>query len=116
MAKQEGIVNGEKVLTEEEIAAKKEKAEATKDALEKTVLDDEAINTLVSERAELLSTAKTILGDKMPECIDCPKEIKTAVIDHVLDMGDLSVIEEFRDSGIEELTFSQNKFYRTGAY
>ena len=74
----------------EEMEKKKDKAEASKDAMAKTVLDDSAINTLVSERATLLTTAQGILKDKMPECTDCPKEIKTAVIDAVLDMGDLS--------------------------
>lgn len=74
----------------EEMEKKKDKAEASKDAMAKTVLDDSAINTLVSERAKLLTTAQGILKDKMPECTDCPREIKTAVIDAVLDMGDLS--------------------------
>jgi hypothetical protein len=62
----------------------KEKAEATADALKGQQLSDEDINVLVSERATLLSDAKAILGDKMPECNDCPVDIKTAVIDHVL--------------------------------
>ena len=74
----------------EEIKKDKDKAEATADALKKSTLDDDAINVLVSDRASLISKASLILGDKMPECTDCPKEIKGAVIDKVLDMGDLS--------------------------
>ena len=64
----------------------KEEANAAKDAALSKVLTDADINALVDKRAELLSTAKAILGDKMPECTDCEKEIKTAVIDHVLDL------------------------------
>jgi len=74
----------------EKLKKDKEKAEAEKDTLKKDALDADAIDKLVGERAELLATAKNILGDKMPECTDCPKEIKTAVVDEVLNMGDLS--------------------------
>ena len=74
----------------EELEKEKDKAEAGKDAAEKLVLDDDTINKMVSDRAGLLTEAKDILGDKMLECTDCPKEIKAAVIDAVLDMGDLS--------------------------
>jgi len=70
----------------EELKKKADKAEAAKDAALKNVLDEKALDALVGERAELLSTAKEILGDAMPECTDCPKEIKTAVIDKVLDL------------------------------
>lgn len=78
-----------KKLTEEEeekekLKKEKDEAEAKKDALEKEKMSDEALNTLISERAALLVQAKAILGDKMPECTDCPLEIKTAVIDHIL--------------------------------
>ena len=62
----------------------KEKAKATADSLKTAQMSDEDINKLVSERATLLSDARMILGDKMPECSDCPVEIKSAVIDHVL--------------------------------
>lgn len=74
----------------EDMEKEKDKAEAAKDAALKTVLSDDDINKMVSDRAELISTATMILGDKMPECVDCPKEIMTAVIDKVLDIGDLS--------------------------
>lgn len=91
-AEKEAFKKKEEEAEEEKEAMKKDKdkAEAAKDAMAKTVLDDAAINSLVAERAKLLTTAGRILGDKMPECMDCPKEIKTAVIDNVLDMGDLS--------------------------
>jgi len=73
-----------------EMEKEKDKAEAAKDALEKSTLDSDAINKLVADRAELIATAKEILGDKMKECTDCPKEIKSAVIDKVLGETDLS--------------------------
>lgn len=78
-----------KKLTEEEeekekLKKEKDKAEAEKDALEKEKTSDSDLNTLISERAALLVQAKTILKDKMPECVDCPQEIKIAVIDSIL--------------------------------
>ena len=91
-AKEEAFKKKEKEDEEEKEKMKKDKeqADAAKDAALKTVLDADAINKLVSDRAELLSTASMILTDKMPECKDCPKEIKIAVIDKILDLGDLS--------------------------
>lgn len=91
-AEKEGL---KKKLEEEEMEKKKaikekDKAFAAKDAAETLVLDDDKINKLVSDRALLLTTAKEILGDKMPDCGDCPREIKAAVIDKILDLGDLS--------------------------
>jgi len=78
----------EKLTKEEEeklkLKKEKDKAEAEKDALEKEKMSDSDLSALISERAELLVQAKTILGDKMPDCVDCPKEIKTLVIDHIL--------------------------------
>jgi len=78
-----------KKLTEEEeekekMKKEKDEAEAKKDALEKEKMSDSDLSDLISERAALLVQAKAILGDKMPECTDCPQEIKTAVIDHIL--------------------------------
>jgi len=78
-----------KKLTEEEeekekLKKEKDKAEAEKDASEKEKMSDSDLSALISERAALLVQAKAILGDKMPECTDCPLEIKTAVIDHIL--------------------------------
>lgn len=78
-----------KKLSEEEeekkkLKADKDKAEAEKDAAEKEKVSDADLNKLIADRAELLTTAKGILGDKMPECTDCPQEIKTAVVDHIL--------------------------------
>jgi hypothetical protein len=74
----------------EEMKKEKDKADAAKDALSTQILDTEKINKMVSDRAALLVEASAILKDKMLECIDCPREIKAAVIDHVLDLGDLS--------------------------
>lgn len=68
----------------DEEKAEKDKAQAKADALEKDKMSSDALNTLIEDRAALIVSAKGILGDKMPECIDCPLEIKTAVIDHVL--------------------------------
>ena len=78
-----------KKLTKEEeekekLKKEKDEAEAKKDALEKEKMSDSDLSALISERATLLVQAKAILGDKMPECTDCPLEIKTAVIDHIL--------------------------------
>ena len=78
-----------KKLTKEEeekekMKKEKDEAEAKKDALEKEKMSDSDLSALISERAALLVQAKAILGDKMPECTDCPLEIKTAVIDHIL--------------------------------
>lgn len=83
-----------KKLSEEEeekkkLKAGKDKAEAEKDAAEKEKVSDADLSKLIADRAELLTTAKGILGDKMPECTDCPMEIKTAVIDHILPDMDL---------------------------
>lgn len=66
------------------LKAEKDKAEAEKDAAEKEKVSDADLNKLIADRAELLTTAKSILGDKMPECTDCSLEIKTAVVDYVL--------------------------------
>lgn len=78
---------------EEEIKKVKKENETMKaqnDALKSQKMDDSAINELVSERAALLSKARTILGDSLPQCVDCPKEIKAAVIDHILPDMDLT--------------------------
>ncbi|MCP4090828.1 MAG: hypothetical protein GY746_13715, partial [Gammaproteobacteria bacterium] len=74
----------------EEMEKKKDKAEASKDALEKSTLDSDQLNKHISDRAILIVDARAILGDKMPECVDCPKEIMSAVVDHVLGLDDLS--------------------------
>ena len=74
----------------EKLKKEKEAAEGSKDAAEKLVLKDDDLNKLVADRAVLIAGATAILGDKMPECTDCPREIKAAVVDKVLDMGDLS--------------------------
>lgn len=69
----------------EEMKKEKDKAEAAKDSLmaEASKFSDDAITKMVSDKAILLSTAKNILGDKMPECVGCDMEIKAAVVDHV---------------------------------
>lgn len=73
----------------------KESADAKADILEKSKLSDADISVLVTERAELLADARAILGDKMPKCVDCPKEIKTLVVDHLL--PDLKVSDQTDD-------------------
>lgn len=74
----------------EEMKKKKEEAEATKDAALKKVLTDEQLSEVVKSHVELIVDAKMILGDKMPECGICPKEIKSAIIDHVYGETDFS--------------------------
>ena len=68
---------------------KKEAAEAKADATEKAKLSDADISKMISDRAVLLTEARIVLGDKMPKCVDCPVEIKTLVIDHILPDMDL---------------------------
>ncbi len=102
-----------------ELKKKADKAEAAKDAAEKLVLDDDSINKLVSDRASLLAQAKDILGDKMPECNDCPKEIKAAVVDSVLDLGDLSgksadYIDAAYDMAIEQHKKAKDSIQKLG--
>jgi len=95
----------EKKLSAEEEKAKKEKEDKEKalkekdaalalaDSLKKEKLTDADIGALVGERAKLLADAVAILGDKMPECVDCPAQIKTLVVEDVLpdmDMKDKS--------------------------
>ena len=89
---EESKTEAEKKL--EEINKKMDELMAKKDAIEaemkQSKTSDEQINKLVAERAELLTKAKTILGDKMPACMDCTKDIKTLVVEHVLDGIDLT--------------------------
>lgn len=68
--------------------AQRDKALAERDAALADKLSDADISKMVHERAEVIATARTILGDKMPEC-DCAREIKTAVVNHVFDGADL---------------------------
>jgi len=72
----------------EKIKAEKEKdeAKAKADVIEKDKKSDDDIAKLVTEKAILLSDAKAILGDYMPECLSCDSEIKSAVVKAVLDM------------------------------
>jgi SMC interacting uncharacterized protein involved in chromosome segregation len=86
----------------EELKKKKEASDAKADALAKDQLSTDAINKLVSERAGLLADSKAILGDAMPECTDCPREIKAAVVDHVLKAGDLSAKSDAYIDGLYE--------------
>jgi len=95
----------EEETDEKEKAIKgKEKAEATADAAKKEIITDAAMNDMVGERAKLLVDSKIILGDKALECNDCPKEMKTAVIDKVmsLDMAGKSddYIEAMYDAAV----------------
>jgi hypothetical protein len=86
-------LNKQKEDLDAEIAnlkASKDALEGERDAAKKQVLSDDAVSKLVSDQLSLVIEAKEILGDKMPECLNCPKEIKTAVVDKVLDLGDLS--------------------------
>lgn len=83
----------EKAMKEKDEAEKeKEKATASKDAALKEKLDDATIDAMVSERAELLANARIIVKDELPECDNCPKEMKLAVIDKVL--GKIEGIED----------------------
>ncbi len=61
----------------------KEKAKAQADAMANDQLSDDALETLVNDRATLIVNATKILGDEMLEC-NCPTEIKSAVISKIL--------------------------------
>jgi len=78
-------IKGEKEEEEKE----KEKATATADALQGEKLSDEDINKLVAGRAVLLTDATLILGENMPVCAENPIEIKTAVVNKILQDMDL---------------------------
>lgn len=69
----------------EEAIKEKDKAEAAKDSLtaDAKKFTDDAIKKMVADKAVLLTTARSILGDKMPECVTCDSEIKAAVIEKV---------------------------------
>lgn len=76
--------------------AAKDAAEAKADLATKAVLTDDAINTLVNDRAVLMADALSVLGaDKMPECKTCPLELKSAVVDHVTGLDLSGKSEEY---------------------
>lgn len=79
-------------MEEEKKKAEQEKdsAQAKLDAMQKDAVTDDKINNLVAERAALIADAKDVLGDKMPKCMDCPAEMKAAVIDQLIPGMDLS--------------------------
>lgn len=93
----------------EEEGKEKEKAMASKDVAvkelenyKKNQLTDDAIGELVSKQAELLATATSILGkDAMPECGNCPKEIKSAVVDKVLGLDMSGKPEDYIDASYD---------------
>ena len=67
----------------EKLKAEKEKAEAAKDAAIASKLSDPDLESLIKDRAKLISTAEKILGDELPECNNCPVEIKSAVVSKI---------------------------------
>lgn len=73
----------------EKLKKEKEKEKATADALKAKQVSDADLNKLVGDRASLLAEAKAILGDKMPDCTDCPQDIKTLVVETILPDMDL---------------------------
>lgn len=79
---EERVLELEKALAE--AMTEKEKVEAEKSAVEKSSMEDSELNKLIAdkatEKAKLISQAQIILGDKMPDCIDCDLEIMKAVI------------------------------------
>jgi len=81
----------------------KDEAEATKDALvaDSAKFSDDAISKLVADKALLLNDAKAILGDKMPECTSCDKEIKAAVIAEVNGLDVSGKSDEYINAGYD---------------
>lgn len=69
--------------------AEKDKAKATADALTADTLDEAAVEVLVRDRAALIAQAKGILKDKLTDDIASAIDIKTAVIDHLMEDIDL---------------------------
>lgn len=76
----------------EKAIKEKDKAKAEADASkQEKVTADAGLSALISDQVSLVVQAQKILGDKMPKCMDCPKEIKLAVADAVypdMDMAD----------------------------
>jgi len=97
----------------EEMKKEKDKAEAAKDSLiaDSEKFNDEAISKMVTDKSVLLNDAKKILGDDMPECLHCDKEIKAAVVDKIngLDVSGKSddYIDAAYDMAIDR--FKKNK-------
>jgi len=97
----------------EEMKKEKDKAEAAKDSLiaDSQKFSDKAISKMVTDKAILLNDSRSILGDDMPECVNCDKEIKAAVVDKIngLDLSGKSdeYINAAYDMAID--TFNKNK-------
>lgn len=92
------------------LAAAKDAAAATADAATKAQMTDEQINALVAARAKLLSLASLVLGDKMPDCADCPTQLKTLVVENVMpdmDLKDRS--EAYLDAAFDMAVAAFNK-------
>ena len=72
----------------------RDEAQAKADAAEKEKPSEDAMAQLVADKADLLSTAKGILGDKFEastkDCGTCDTKLKAAVIGHVMKDMDLS--------------------------
>ncbi|MCP3685818.1 MAG: DUF2213 domain-containing protein [bacterium] len=67
-----------------EAEAGKDAAEAERDVIRDGKLSEDDLNKVIFETADLISDARAILGeDKLPECGNCPVEIRAAVVDHL---------------------------------
>lgn len=97
----------------EEMKKAKEKAEGEKAAMKKDALTGDALSSLVNDRAILIVDARSILGDKMPKCTDCPQEIKMAVIDHVYPDMDLADKGDEYVTGIYDMAIAKSKTTKT---
>ena len=98
------------VVKEKEDAEKeRDEANAKADTASKDQMSEDQISSLVSDQVELVVEAKTILGDKMPSCMNCPKEIRQAVVEDVfpdLDLSDKSdtYIEAAYDMAVKKIS------------
>jgi len=74
----------------DELKSEKSGKDAEVDVLKKMIPNDEKIQAMIADKVKLLTDAKDILQDKMLDCTACDKEVKKAVIEKVLTLGDLS--------------------------
>ncbi len=98
-------------LEKEKMKKEKDKAEAEKDSLSKDAesFTADAISKMVTDKALLLETARGILGDKMPECLSCDKEIKAAVVDKVNGMDVSGKSDEYINAAYDMAILKADK-------
>jgi hypothetical protein len=96
----------------------KDEAMAKKEASEKTKMKDSDIEKMINDRAvakaQLITKAKAILGDKMPDCLDCDMEIKKAVIGSDLKDELMGQSESYQEAYVTALFDEAVKKFEAG--